>query len=254
MIAISLQSGSNGNCIYLEAGGMRLLFDAGISGSRARKRLASHNRDINEVDALIVSHDHSDHVRSAGIYHRMFEIPLYMTRGTAEQSRTGLGRIGGIHQFAAGQELSFGPLRVETWPTPHDAPDGVVFVVSHGNKRLGILTDLGHPFEELAGILAELDAVIIESNYDPDMLEFGPYPPFLKNRIRGPRGHVSNREAARLLRDCASSRLQWACLGHLSEKNNRPELALGTHREALGDALPLLVAGRYGVSPVLTVD
>ena len=152
---------------------------------------------------------------------------------------------GSVHGFAAGGAIDFGTVRVETLPTPHDASDGVAFVVDDGEQRLGILTDLGHCFAGLGELVATLDAVIIESNYDPKMLAEGPYPVFLQERIRGPHGHLSNFEAAQLVRDWASPRLKWACLGHLSEHNNLPELALSTARKTLGQYLPVRTASRY---------
>ena len=255
MQVISLQSGSNGNCVYVEAGGMRLLFDAGISGSSAAERLAVHGRDIRAVDALIISHNHSDHISSAGVFQRKFGIPLYVTQRclSAAQMRCSLGKLKDVHHFRSGSSIRIGGVTVQTIPTPHDGEDGVVFVVDDGSRRLGILTDLGHVFRDLSGTIASLDAVLLESNYDPEMLANGPYPRYLKMRIKGPGGHISNREAAELLARAAGPRIRWACLGHLSGENNSPGLALKTHREVIGDRLSLRVASRYGVSEVLVV-
>ena len=134
---------------------------------------------------------------------------------------------------------------VETVPTPHDGIDGSGFVVEADGRRLGILTDLGHVFDELPDVVNSLDAVMIESNYDEGMLERGPYPWHLKERIRSDEGHLSNVEAAELLRDAAPPGLRWACLSHRSEQNNTPRLALRVHREVLSNGLDLHVAGRY---------
>ena len=254
MHVISLQSGSNGNCIYVEAGGVKLLFDAGISGSRAKERLAQHGRDIAGVDAVLISHDHVDHSRSMGIFHRKFGLPIYTTAKTYHAaSRYGLGEIEDLRHFTAGETLQFGRVTVETISTPHDGVDGVVFVVDDGKHRLGILTDLGHVFGDLEGVIGSLDAVLLESNYDPDMLANGPYPEFLKERIEGPGGHISNFEAAEVLKSSASKRMKWACLAHLSEDNNTPALALKTHRRILGKRLPIFVATRYEASEVMEV-
>ena len=255
MIAISLQSGSNGNCIYVEAGGKRLLFDAGISGLRAQQRLEALGKDIRTVDAVIISHDHSDHVSCAGVYQRKFGLPVFISEPTlkAAQRGRGLGRLGEIRHFDAGQEMIFGDVAVQTQPTPHDAADGVVFVIDDGKRRLGVLTDLGHVFDALPDLVASLDAVFIESNYDPDMLANGPYPPELQERILGDHGHISNFEAAELLARAASPKLQWACLAHLSEHNNTPELALRTHREILSPSFPLRIASRYEATGVLSL-
>jgi phosphoribosyl 1,2-cyclic phosphodiesterase len=174
MKAISLQSGSNGNCIYVEAGGVKLLFDAGISGIQVKERLALHDRDVKGVDAVLISHDHADHSRSIGILHRKFGLPIYVTAKTYRAAnRYGLGEIEDLQHFRSGKTLRIGSVTVETIPTPHDGVDGVVFVVDDGQHRLGILTDLGHVFNVLGEVIASLDAVLLESNYDPDMLTNG---------------------------------------------------------------------------------
>lgn len=247
MKLISLQSGSNGNCIYVQTRGVRLLFDAGISGNQAQQRLDGRGHDITRVDALLISHNHRDHASGMGIFQRKFGLPIHVTRPTltAAESTMRLGKLSRVHHFTAGSTLDFGPVRVETIPTPHDGVDGVAFVVDDGRSRLGILTDLGHPFDRLLQVIGTLDAVLLESNYDPVMLAGGSYPAFLKRRIAGRGGHLSNLEAAALLGSVPKSQLRWACLGHLSEQNNTPELALRTHRRVLGTSLPLVVASRY---------
>jgi phosphoribosyl 1,2-cyclic phosphodiesterase len=254
MRLIALQSGSNGNCLYVEAGGVKLLFDAGISGIQVKKRLAVHGRDVQNVDAVLISHDHVDHSRSMGILHRKFGLPVYVTGKTFKAaSRYPLGDIDDLRHFRAGERLRFGTVTVETISTPHDADDGVVFVIDDGTHRLGILTDLGHVFNGLGDLIASLDALLLESNYDPEMLANGSYPGWLKDRISGPAGHISNFEAAELLLASASNRMKWACLGHLSEENNTPKLALATNRKVLGDRLPIYMATRYEVSGLMEV-
>ena len=254
MKVISLQSGSNGNCIYVEANGIKLLIDAGISGSDVQERLAIHGRDASSVDAVLISHDHVDHCRSMGILNRAFGLPIYATPKTYEAAtRFALGEINDLRHFQSGETVPFGKVVVETIPTPHDAEDGVVFVVDDGKHRLGILTDLGHVFDGLGDVIASLDAVLLESNYDPDMLAGSSRPEWLKKRIAGPEGHISNFEAAELLLASASNRMKWACLGHLSEDTNTPKLALATHRKILGDRLPLFLATRYEASEIMEI-
>jgi phosphoribosyl 1,2-cyclic phosphodiesterase len=252
MLTCSLQSGSNGNAIYVEANGTRLLFDAGISGRQAAQRLATHNRHMRDVDALILSHGHADHTRCAGVYQRLFGLPIYLTATTHRAIAAHAGRLRDVRRFTPGATLEINDVRVHTLPTPHDFNDSVAFIIEHEKRRLGILTDLGHPFHELARVLPELDAAYLESNYDPEMLENGPYPPHLKARIRGDYGHISNVEAAELLRSCRR-RPEWVALAHLSGENNDPALALQTHRAALGRSYPLHIAGRYNVSSLFTV-
>jgi len=254
MRVISLQSGSNGNSIYVEAGGVRLLLDAGISGIRAQERLALHGRDIAAVDGVLISHDHADHARGMGIFHRKFGLPVYVTAETYLASkRHRLGEIEDIRHFSSGETLRFGQVTVETIATPHDGADGVVFVVDDGKHRLGVLTDLGHVFSELEDIIGSLDAALLESNYDPDMLATGPYPDWLKERIEGSGGHISNFESTELLLKAASKRMKWVCLAHLSKDNNTPRLAIETHSRILGKRLPIYVATRYEATGVLEV-
>ncbi len=254
MRVISLQSGSNGNSIYVETGDARLLFDAGISGRAAEERLAQHGCDIRQVDGLLISHDHVDHSRSLGIYHRKFRLPIYATAKTFQAARShSIGRIDKAHHFAIGEPLWFGRTKVESYKTPHDAAEGAAFVIDDGRHRLGILTDLGHVFRRLKDIVASLDAVLLESNYDPEMLAGGPYPWYTKERIEGDGGHLSNLQAADLLAQCADRRLQWACLGHLSGDNNTPELAVATCRAAVHDRFPVYLATRDAVSEMLDV-
>ena len=253
MEVIALQSGSSGNCIYVEAGGKRLLFDAGISGIQAESRLAMHGREIRDVDALIISHDHRDHAQSMGIYQRKFGLPIYVTPATlaVAQRKIRLGKLHDVRHFDAGTTLVLDSVRIHTIPTPHDAADGVVFVVDDGTHKVGILTDLGHVFDELDEILPQLDAVFIESNHDLEMLAGSFYPESLKQRIRSSRGHLSNLDAAQLLRRAASPKLKWVCLAHLSAESNTPELAIETHRRLLGDRFPVYCASRDSATPPL---
>jgi phosphoribosyl 1,2-cyclic phosphodiesterase len=206
------------------------------------------------VDAVLISHDHVDHARGMGIYHRKFGLPVYATAATHQAARRHkLGEIEDARHFSAGEALRFGTVVVETVATPHDGVDGVVFVVDDGKHRLGILTDLGHVFSELTDIIGSLDAVLLESNYDPEMLATGPYPEWLRQRIEGPGGHISNLESAELLLKSASKRIKWGCLAHLSQDNNTPDAALETHLEVLGRRLPIYVATRYGATGVMEV-
>ncbi len=252
---MALQSGSNGNSVYIEAAGVRLLVDAGISGVEMQRRLATQGIDARDIDGLLISHDHSDHVRCMGVYHRKFGIPVYVTNQTINTAhrRVRLGTFEEVRTFVPGASLKFGPVTVETIPTPHDSVDSVGFIVDDGQCRLGVLTDLGHPFDALKDALNSLDAVLLESNYDPQMLEDGPYPVMLQQRIRGPGGHLSNHEAAELLQRAFRGQLKWACLAHLSEHNNEPNLALRTHRQVVGEGGSVMVANRYQVSPMLEV-
>lgn len=249
---VSLQSGSNGNCIFVESHGIRLLFDAGLSGVQTERRLRNIGVDIDSIQGVIISHDHSDHVSGAGVLHRKYGLPVWMTRKTYDRATEGkrIGRLNEPKIFQAGGRIEFGPIAVETVPTTHDAAEGVGFVVDNGSARLGILTDLGHVFDELSTTVTTLDGILLESNYDLQMLVEGSYPDVLKRRIRGRGGHLSNVEAATLLRD-AGRKLRWACLGHISQENNHHDLVFETHRRMLGSRMGLFLATRHDISEPL---
>jgi phosphoribosyl 1,2-cyclic phosphodiesterase len=253
VLTFSLQSGSNGNSIYVEADGVRLLFDCGLSGQLAALRMAARGRELDGIDALIISHEHDDHVRGAGIFQRKFGIPIWITRRTLRRSKAMIGPVSDVRHFTAGERIEFGSVRVFTIPTPHDAAEPVCFVIEHAGRRLGILTDLGHPFRALPRILEDLDAAYLESNYDPEMLATGPYPAALKARIRGQHGHLSNEESAALSARAARGRLRWVAAAHLSEVNNDPELALNSHRRGVGRTFPVHLASRYAVGDILEI-
>lgn len=253
MITFSLQSGSNGNSIYVEAGDVRLLFDAGISGREAAARMASHGRDIRDCRALIISHDHSDHISGAGIYHRKFGLPVYMTRAAHRAALPILGKMAKPTFFEPGECLQFEDVAVQTIRTPHDGLDTVCFIIEHGGRRLGIMTDLGHPFRALEEAVGQVDAAYLECNYDHHMLWNGRYTEGLKRRIAGQGGHLSNDEAAEITQRTATGRLRWLAASHLSEENNRPELAIDAHRQRIGSMLPVFVASRYEVGRMLEV-
>jgi len=253
MIAISLQSGSSGNCVYVQADGVGLLIDAGISGKQAELRLARYGIDIRTVQGVLISHEHADHVSCAHVYQKKFHLPLYVTGKTWQtmQRYRPVSARGDVRLFRAGETLKIGSVRVETIPTPHDAVDGVAFVVDSGRHRIGVLTDLGHVFDELGPAVESLDGVLLESNYDPEMLETGDYPLSLQRRIRGPSGHLSNLESAHVLRSHGRKRLQWACLAHLSQNNNTPRIALDTHRTHGKHPFPVHAARRDAVTEAL---
>ena len=252
MEVITLQSGSAGNCVFVRSGETRVLFDSGISGSKAESRLAEYGYDIRDCNALVLSHEHWDHISSVGVFHRKFGLPVYANSRTwnATRSKPSVGCIGSPNHFVSGEPFQIGSLRIEPMRTPHDAIDGVCFVIedAQSGQRFGLLTDLGHVFTGLQKVIGTLDAVLIESNYDDEMLRHGFYPQHLKNRIAGKAGHLSNDDAAQLLSECHAGQLQWVCLGHLSEHNNSPDVALATHRDRHGDRFAIFCADRGGAT------
>ena len=255
MLVIPLQSGSKGNCYYVESDETRILVDAGITLKQARLRLQHHGKNIDDVNHLLITHDHSDHCRYAADYSKRLKVTVYATNRTLQaiSRNRNASRIQNASSFNAGQSLNIDSLKVHSVPTPHDAADGVAYILENETHRIGILTDLGHAFAGLKEILRSLDAVIIESNYDEAMLQSGPYPDFLKRRIRGTGGHLSNEDSARLIHMADSSRLKWVCLCHLSDENNCPDTAIRTHQHWLGEDYPLYVAKRHEVSEIMKV-
>ena len=253
MRTFSLQSGSCGNCYFYESGDVRLLFDAGIPFRRVQERLACYGVEASGFRGLFISHDHSDHTVCAGVFHRKLKIPIFCSRDTHSVMQPRLGKIchTQFEYFTPGDCVKVGHVKVFTIPTPHDAVNPCAFIVDDGHYRVGILTDLGHCFPALKQCLANLDVAFLESNYDEAMLEQNPWYPYpLKARIRGDHGHLENGESARMVRDHASDRLQVLMLAHLSQDNNRPEVAMHTARTTLANRkeMRIGVAPRDGVS------
>lgn len=257
MDVIALQSGSSGNCTFVSAGGTNILIDAGLSGRKCVNRLANAGYHDVSIDGLLISHDHSDHTSSMGVLHRRFNTPIHISRRTlgAVARKRNPGVVDAYRHFKSGSTFDIGELRIETVPTPHDAADGSCFVIEERRTgiRFGVMTDLGHVFDGLTDVIETLDAVLIESNYDPSMLRHSFYPQRLKDRIAGPRGHISNEEAATLVGANAGRRLQWACLGHLSDENNTPEAAISTFRRVTKNRIAVTCADRYESSEPMKI-
>lgn len=259
MITFALQTGSSGNCYYYESGDVKLLFDAGITWRCAAERLQANGIRQAGIQGIFISHDHSDHTCCAGVFHRKLNAPLFTTPATHSAIRHRLGKIKDrdVKHFDAGDTVDVGHVKVHTISTPHDAVDPCAFVVDDGVNRVGILSDLGHCFPGLRKCLEDLDVAFIESNYDEEMLRTNmAYPEMLKRRIRSPHGHLENSESALMLKQCCSDRLQSVVLCHLSGENNRPDLALSTHKRIntnLRDA-NCFVAPRNAPSPVIQLN
>lgn len=253
MRVISLQSGSSGNCIYVESGETRLLFDAGISGICAQNRLSMHGIDIRSVNAVFITHDHRDHTASMSAFHRKFKLPVWMTLKTCEAVQTkGIRVPGGVEHFCANTRFRFRDLSIEAVSTPHDAADGVCFVVDDGKTRFGVCTDLGHVFSELPAVIESLDGVLLESNYDPEMLTNGFYTQWAKDRIRSKAGHLSNFESANLLAR-HGKRLRKVILGHISHENNSLACVLDAHHRILGEQFRCTIAPHFDSSELVEI-
>ncbi|MFP4032944.1 MAG: MBL fold metallo-hydrolase [Desulfococcaceae bacterium] len=233
-----LASGSRGNATYVSDGRTAVLVDAGLSGAEIQRRMARRGLSPENLDAVLVTHEHGDHVRGVGVLARRFGLPVYLSPGAARALDGRLGTIADLRHFRAGEAFPLGSLTVHPFATSHDAADPVGFTLAGGNRRLGIATDLGMATQLVRHHLRGCSAVILETNHDPDLLMNGPYPWRLKQRVRGRSGHLSNGDARDLLLDILHARLSHVVLGHLSEENNRPELALALIREALDGRCP----------------
>jgi phosphoribosyl 1,2-cyclic phosphodiesterase len=234
----SLASGSRGNCLVAQADRTTLLVDCGLNLRDTERRLARLALAPADVSAVLVTHEHDDHAGCALDFAAAYGVLVVMTHGT----RRALKAAGKLHegirvQLVCGEErFAIGALEVLPFTVPHDAAEPVQFVLSDGAAKLGVLTDIGIGTRHVESVLSGLDALVLECNYDRDMLWSGAYPRWLKERIGGPFGHLDNREAARLLGVLDRSRLKHVISAHLSQQNNTPELARAALAEALGCA------------------
>jgi phosphoribosyl 1,2-cyclic phosphodiesterase len=249
----SLGSGSKGNATVVEAGRTRVLIDCGFSCAETEKRLARLSLQASDISAILVTHEHSDHISGVARFSRRHNLPVCMTAGT-EAVHKG-GEVAEWRCFNGHREFEIGDIRVTPFPVPHDAREPCQFVFSDGARRLGLLTDVGHITGHMLQALDNLDALILECNHDPDMLANGPYPPSLKQRVGGRFGHLSNQQAADLLDRIDKSRLQQLVAAHLSEKNNHPDLARRLLAAVLGCASgDILVADQPHGMAWLSID
>jgi phosphoribosyl 1,2-cyclic phosphodiesterase len=228
-----LASGSSGNCIYVESGGSRLLIDCGLPRREIRARMAAAGIEAERIDAVLLTHEHSDHARGVGVASRSFGAPLCCSWPAFARIEAWLGPLSGLVEFAAGVPFEVGAFWVEPFCLPHDAADPVGFVIDDGKCRLGVATDLGQATHLAHQRLLGCHALILESNHDPRMLEDGPYPWPLKRRISGRLGHLSNGQSAALLASLLRPGLRHVVLAHLSQTNNLPAIALAAAGETL---------------------
>jgi len=219
----SLGSGSRGNSMLIEAGSTRVLLDSGFAAREVELRLRKIGVEPDSIDAIVVTHEHQDHIRGVGAYARRYQLPVWMTAGTNSQDRC--GRLPEVKLFNP-HECGFrvGDLEVIPFPVPHDAREPAQFVFSYQGRRLGILTDIGFYTPHISQMLQACDAIFLECNHDIDMLARGPYPPALQRRVAGDLGHLSNEQASDFLRQFDLERLQHLIAAHLSEQNNTREL------------------------------
>jgi len=228
----SIASGSSGNCIYVGSSETSVLVDTGISGCRVEQGLNGLDLATKDMDAILLTHEHSDHVKGLGILARRYGIPIYATQGTADalKGMTALGKIpeGLMHVIRADETFAVGDLSIRPFAIPHDAAEPVGYRLENGGKSAAVATDLGHYDEYIIRNLKNLDVLLLESNHDIRMLEAGRYPYYLKRRILGDSGHLSNESAGQLLCEVLHDDMKEIFLGHLSKENNYEALAFET--------------------------
>lgn len=234
----SLGSGSRGNALVVEAGATRVMLDCGFAVREAVARLSRLDLQPADLSAILVTHEHSDHIGGVAAFARKFNLPVWLTHGTYH-SASGHGAAGrfydeqAFHLFDSHCRFSIGAIEIEPFPVPHDAREPAQFVFGDGSRRLGVLTDAGCLTPHIEMTLNRCHALVLECNHDVEMLRNGPYPPSLKRRVAGRLGHLDNETAADLLGRLDSSLLQHIVAAHLSDKNNLPHLA----RQALSRVL-----------------
>lgn len=259
----SIASGSSGNCIYIGNSNTHLLIDTGISKKKIEIGLETLGLTGDDITAILITHEHVDHIQGLGVFCRKYQVPIYATKGTVQGilDYKGLGKLpeGLLHEISVGEPFEIQDMQVYPFAISHDANEPSAYRIESDDKKIAIATDLGEYDDTIVANLKGLDGILLEANHDVHMVEVGPYPYPLKQRVLGNRGHLSNELSGRLLCDILHDKLQFIVLGHLSKENNFPELALETVKLEVtlsdnsyqGDKLPLTVAARDGVSNII---
>lgn len=259
----SIASGSSGNCICVGTQDSHLLIDAGISGKRIETGLNSAGLKTSEMEAILITHEHIDHIAGLGVLARRYGLPIYGTQGTLDAIRSvkSVGKIDPalLHPIVPEQEFPIGDMIVHPISISHDAADPVAYIMKSDTKKIGVITDLGTYDDCLVEKLQDLDVILLEANHDVRMLQTGSYPYPLKQRILGDRGHLSNVLSGQLLGRLLHDRFKAVVLGHLSQENNFAELAYETVRLEVsmgenpykGDDFPIYVAKRGEASQMI---
>lgn len=231
----SLYSGSSGNCLFVENNSTKILVDCGVSGKKVCEGLEAIDKKIEDIDAIIVTHEHSDHVQSLGLISKKYNIPVYANIETWQAMPTQSQKIQENNKktFNNDNDFEIGNLLIHPFSTPHDAANPCGFNIYSGKRKISIATDLGHMDNVILENLKGSSFILLESNYDPEILKVSKYPYILKQRIAGPNGHLSNSTAGKTIGCLIQNDLKTVMLGHLSKENNFPELAYQTVVEEL---------------------
>ncbi len=258
---LSLSSGSNGNCYYFSDGHQSFLIDIGIGTRTIKKRLAEHGIDLASVGCVFVTHDHFDHIRSLGSFTERYHKPVYLTRTLEQALRHNIctaGKLKGCVRYLeeGSEQVLDGGFRITPFVVPHDATQTVGYHFILSGERFTVMTDLGEVTDDAVRYAREADHLIVESNYDVDMLVTGPYPKELKERILTQHGHMSNEQTASLLLRSRHEGLRSVYLCHLSANNNTPSLALASAKktlESIGSQASLHCLPRGSASDLFTL-
>lgn len=261
----SIASGSSGNCIYVGTEESGILIDAGISMKRIREGLEAQYLSLDKIQAIFITHEHTDHISGLGPVLRKVPIPVYSTRETiaAIWDKGGMKDVSEdlFHILEPGEPFRFRDMEIMPVPISHDAANPVCYTVQAEGKKIGVATDMGCYTAELVDHLQNCDSLLLEANHDINLLQVGSYPYTLKMRILGERGHLSNDASARLIQKLLHPGLQYVVLGHLSKENNFPELAYKTvsyelEKDPVWNRMgaKLLVANRHEPTRLLTIE
>lgn len=247
----SINSGSNGNCYYVGNDTEAVLVDVGINCKEIEKRMKRLKLDIQKVKAIFISHEHSDHIIGTAVLANKYNLPVYISAGTLNGSNFGLKRIS-THPLTDGIPVMVGGLKIIPFAKEHDAADPLSFTVQYNGYSVGVITDIGIVCENVKKHFTQCDAVFLEANYDTDMLINGRYPLYLKRRITGGKGHVSNAQALELFINHRSDKLKYLILSHLSKENNNPDLVYALFNEHANET-HVVVASRYEETSVFEI-
>ena len=226
----SLYSGSSGNSLFVESENTKLLIDAGVSSKKIEEALANLEIDPTSIDGILITHEHSDHVQGLGTFAKKFNLPVFVNEKTLDAMPKQKEKISekNIKLFNINEKFEIGDLKVKPFSIPHDAANPCGFNIFKDDKKISIATDIGHMTNGILKNLEDSIFIMLESNYDPEVLKYSKYPYQLKTRIAGPDGHLSNELAGKTISYLLNSGLKQAVLGHLSKQSNFPELAYKT--------------------------
>lgn len=248
----SLGSGSKGNATLVESEHALLMIDCGFTIKETERRMALLGHHPQNITAILVTHEHGDHIKGVGPLARKYQLPVYLTHGTAQCE--GLGKLNTLHLINIQRRFKIADIDITPVAVPHDAREPCQFVFRHRNNILGILTDIGSITPFVIEQYQQCDALMLESNHCPEMLSLGPYPSTLKLRVGGQWGHLNNHQAANLLRYIEKDRLQHLVISHISEQNNTQALARDAITQIYGDDRPLVLADQHETLDWLSVD